>query len=289
MSRLAPIFSLFAILAIASLACVSSTPAAPTTDPNFYQTAIAQTVVAALTQTGQPPIPVTGQDFTATPELPTFTPTVTASPTISYTATPSIPLISVSVPTNCRVGPGKAYGRVGALLLDEAAEVFGVDPTGRYWYIRNPDPGPEYCWLWGEYATIVGNFSVLPIFTPPPTPTPVPAFEPSFKKLETCSGSWWVDLELKNTGTVTFKSVSITLRDITTGAVVGLVTDGFTDRDGCVNSTVKDNLNPGGAHIVSLTPFVYDPTGHELRATITLCTDKGNKGSCASEVLEFKP
>ena len=65
------------------------------------------------------------------PRVPT--PLVIASPTSI------MPMISVSVPTNCRSGPGKAYPIEGALLVGEVAQVLGDDPTGNYWYIPNPD------------------------------------------------------------------------------------------------------------------------------------------------------
>jgi len=285
MFKFNPIFCAVVVLLIASLACAA--PAISTPDPNLVGTTIAQTVVAALTQTGQPIIPITGLGSPTASFTPTLSPTVTLSPTPVFTATPVIPQIMVSVATNCRVGPGRVYDRVGALLVGELAEVFGRDPTGNYWYIRNPDSN-GYCWLWGEYATLAGNLSVLPIYTPPPTPTPIPAFEVSYNKLETCVG-WWVDLELKNTGAVNFRSVSITMRDTVTDKVLSMSADGFTNLDGCSGSNTKDNLDPGGAHIVSMPAFAYDPTGHNIRATVTVCSNKGVTGLCVSKVINFKP
>ena len=95
---------------------------------------------------------------------PTVTPTSTETPTATMSPTPAViasptsiyPMISVSVPTNCRSGPGKAYPMEGALLVGEVAQVLGRDPTGNYWYIPNPDEPGDYCWVWGEYATISG-------------------------------------------------------------------------------------------------------------------------------------
>ena len=279
MFKLNPILGTAVILMIAALACTTSSVSVATPVPGMLDTAVAQTVVVLLTQTAQPP--VTGL------ESPTFTPTVVLSQTPIFTATPAIPLITVSVDTNCRFGPGKVYDFTGALLVGEVAEVYGMDPTGNYWYIRNPD-GDGYCWVWGEYASVVGDPSVLPVYTPPPTPTPIPAFEASYDGLETCVG-WWVDIRLKNTGGVSFKSVSITLRDTTNNMVLAMSTDGFTNNDGCLSSTTKDNLHPGGTHTVSAPAFNYDPTGHEIRATITVCSDKGIKGTCVSQAIEFKP
>jgi hypothetical protein len=199
-----------------------------------------------------------------------------------------IPLISVSVATNCRVGPGKVYDRVGALLVGQVAEVHGRNSDGTYWYIRNPSANGGFCWLWGEYATLSGNFAALPAFTPPPTPTPMPNFDASYDGKDTCVG-WWVDIELDNTGGVQFKSVSLTVRDTVTDAVVSIYTDGFTDLDGCLDSTTRDNLNPGGSRIVSSGAFNYDPAGHKLRATITACSNLSQNGTCVTKVIEFKP
>jgi hypothetical protein len=200
-----------------------------------------------------------------------------------------VPLISVSVDTNCRVGPGKIYDRLGALLVGETAEVAGIDPTGRYWYIRNPDQPGGFCWLWGEYATLAGNTGSLPIFTPPPTPTPLPSFDVAGTGVETCAPNWWLDFKLKNDGGLAFKSLSITLLDMTNNATLAMLADGFTDRSGCLNVTTRDNLGPGTTATVSSTALAYDPTGHKFRATIILCSNTGLNGTCVTKVFEFKP
>jgi hypothetical protein len=187
------------------------------------------------------------------------------------------------------VGPGRAYDRVGALLVGEVAEVYGVSPNGNYWYIRNPDRANDFCWLWGEYATLAGNFAALPVFTPPPTPTPVPDFTAEYAGLEVCTTSWWVDLRLENTGGVTFRSISITLRDLDTGTVLAMTANGFTNYNGCTDANTRDLLEPGDRRAVSTPAFNYDPTGHQLRATITLCSNRDQNGLCTSEVINFRP
>jgi len=284
MLRSKPILLAVAVLLTASLACSVQGNAIPTPDPNLVNTAIAQTLAA---QTGQV-IPITGLGSPTPTLTPTFTPSPTLSPTPLFTSTPLVPQITVSVATNCRTGPGKAYDRVGALLVGEMAQVFGQDPTGRYWYIRNPDSGAEFCWLWGEYATLTGNTIFLPIFTPPPSPTPVPSFEASYDGKDSC-GNWWVEVKLKNTGGVAFKSISVTLRDTVTKKVLSLSADGFTNIDGCTVSSTKDTLDLSGTRVVSLPDFSYDPTGHKLRATITLCTEKALGGTCSTQVIRFTP
>lgn len=290
MKKSTPILLSVSVLLIVSLACAAPAPA-PTQDINSLGTAIMQTMIAGVTQTSGAVVPVevvNSPVATFTPEPPTLTPTATLSPTPIFTSTPLVPQISVSVATNCRVGPGRVYDRVGALLVGQVSEVVGRDYTGNYWFIRNPNQSGGFCWLWGEYATVTGNWAVLPQYTPPPTPTPVPAFEAFYDGLETCSG-WWVDIELDNTGGLAFRSISMTVRDTVTDASVSMYADSFTNVDGCLDSSTRDVLNPESSRTVSSPAFSYDPTGHELRATITLCSNPGQNGTCVTDVIRFTP
>ena len=310
MSHVHGIYFPVAALLIASLACATM-PIFSTPDTGAISTAAAQTVIADLTRNApQATLSATIEatsTSTFTPEPPTFTPTETLTLTPTLTATPSltftplVPLISVSVPTNCRNGPGKVYDMVGALLVGVTAEVYGRDPTNNYWYIRNTDWGAEYCWIWGEYATLTGPFLLLPVFTPPPTPTPTftpsptlsptpsPAFKAEYASLDTCNGSWWLEIALKNRGTIPLKSVNISVTDKATGVVVVNLADGFTNLEGCLSKTTKDTLGPGDTYLLSTPAFNYNPTGHELKVAITLCSDTGQKGMCITKKVEFVP
>jgi hypothetical protein len=188
--------------------------------------------------------------------------------------------------TNCRTGPGKAYDRVGALMIGETAEVIARDPTARYWYIRNPDRANEYCWLWTEYATLSGNVSVLPVYTPPPTPTPVPDFTGEFDGVESCTG-WWVNIQLTNTSGISFHSIALTVKDLETDDSLTLYADKFSRVEGCHSTSTKDVLNPGETFTVSSPTFAYDPSGHKLRATITLCSAPGQNGTCVTKTIKL--
>lgn len=290
------------VLLLVSLAC--SVPGSFTPDTNAINTSVAQTVIAVLTQnTFQATLPLIEVTLTSTfsPEPPTFTPTQTLTATPSFTSTPLVPLISVSVNTNCRSGPGKVYDMKGALLVGEIAEVYGRDPTNNYWYIRNPDSNPEFCWVWGKYATLVGPVLLLPVFTPPPTPTatltplptltpvPSPSFKAEYVGLDTCNGSWWTEIKLKNTGPIPFKSVDISIKDKLTDIVLVNLADGFTNLDGCLVKTTKDVLGSGDTYLLSAPAFTYNPTARNLLAVITLCSDTGQKGMCATRKVDFVP
>jgi hypothetical protein len=158
-------------LLLAGMACNLSLGAAPTpSDLGAVETAVAGTLVAQLTQSAPGQTQPTEQPVNTPEPLPS--PTISLTPTDTSTPTPSVPLVSVTVNTNCRFGPGAVYDYLGALLVGETAEIVGRDPSGEYWFIRNPDNPTGFCWLWGEYAVPVGNFGSLPILTPPPSPTP---------------------------------------------------------------------------------------------------------------------
>ena len=301
MRKTTPMLLLVSVLLVLTQACAP--PGTATPDPNSVSTAIAQTVTA-LTQTFEPGIPVTGDEtptatqvFTPSPELPSPTPSVTPSAIIVFTATPATPQIYVSVPTNCRVGPGTVYQRVGALLVGEVAEVVGRHATRDYWVIRNPDRPGELCWLWGEYATVTGNAGSLPEYEPPPTPTPsptatpAPSFTAAYSGIESCAGiGWWVDIQLTNpAGGIPFQSISMTVRDTTTNAVLSLYSDDFTDRSGCVETNTRDTLPSGENRMVSSPVFVEDPSGRALLATITLCSNPGQNGLCVTRTINFTP
>lgn len=143
----------------------------------------AQTMIAETLAAGGTTPQVTNDSLPSPTITETISPTNTIEPTITLTATQDKPMVSVSVDTNCRSGPGKIFDYIGALLVGEKAEVVGQSMDGEYWIIKNPDRAGE-CWLWANYATVTGPTANLPKFTPPPTPTPVFNW----------AGTWTVDL-----------------------------------------------------------------------------------------------
>lgn len=290
------------ILLIATQACAPSIPA--TSDPGVIDTAVAQTLAAVQTQTAEPGVPVTGDESptpTATAIIvasPTFTETETAvpatiTPALSSTPilTPGVVQVYVSVPTNCRTGPSVAYPRVGGLQLDQVANVVGKNATGDYWIIRNPSRASETCWLWGRYATVVGDTSALPVFTPPPLPTPNPGFGASLEGVGHCTdtGTWWLDIALENTGGISFQSFFMVVTDTVTGAELSLYRDNFIDRDGCSVEEDQGDLDPEDVLIISSPSFAYDPTGHRIRTRITVCSNPSQSGTCMTHSFDFTP
>ncbi len=138
---------------------------------------------------------------------------VTAPPGSSTPTPITTPMVSVSSDTNCRTGPGVDYDLVILFPKGLSAEVIAKYSPSNYWIIKYPGGGGNSCWLWGAYATVIGNVNNLPEAVPPPLP-PTPTLVPSApnppkapniactsKNVSTKVGNLWI---LKFQWTVTF-------------------------------------------------------------------------------------
>ncbi len=166
---LVPLVLILSVLACSLPTVTPAPPAAQVEGPALTITALAATIQAQQNQ----PSPLPPQVITATqvptglPPLPTETATLEPTPTL--TLTPSVPVVIVSLDTNCRSGPGKDFNELGALLVGESAEVVGRNTPNNYWIIKNPDARGT-CWLWGQYATVSGNLAAIPEVAAPVVP-----------------------------------------------------------------------------------------------------------------------
>ncbi len=124
---------LVSVLLLAVAAC--ALPGLPLVDTNAQSTTLAQTLAAIIQATQEaaftpltPTSEVTTSTETFTPVYPSQTATGTITATPAFTSTSLVPMISVSVPTNCRTGPGKIYDQVGALLVGKTVQVYRARP-----------------------------------------------------------------------------------------------------------------------------------------------------------------
>ncbi|MGD8404598.1 MAG: hypothetical protein PVJ21_13125 [Anaerolineales bacterium] len=161
------IVGLVLILGLSACNLPSQAPGTATAESDIMATATALALTFAA-QGSQP----------AATEIPSSTPLPTNTATLAFTSTPTVPMVTVSVNTNCRTGPGIIYDLIGGLLVGEQAVVVGKFSAGNYWIINNPDSSGT-CWLWGQYATVTGNTAGLPEYAQPPTPTPTFTLTPS--------------------------------------------------------------------------------------------------------------
>ena len=69
--------------------------------------------------------------------------------------------VTVSVATNCRVGPGTAFKSIYGMPVGQVAKVVAKNSYSGYWIIEIPGQNGQTCWLWGQYATINGDTAGL--------------------------------------------------------------------------------------------------------------------------------
>ena len=256
-------------------------------------TLVALTLQAAETATAAAPAPPSPLPPTVPPAptftpSPTLTPTLTLTPTVTLTPTPSTPHISVSVNTNCRTGPGDAYDRVGGLLVGQTAEVLARDPSGQFWYIPNPQRPGQSCWVWGQYATITGDTSSLPVFTPPPTPTPLPDFDIQGVTMKHCCGPDYF-IKIVNTGSITWKSYRLSVDDLTAGIHATEAKNAFAPSTSvCGPALSVQDIAPGHSAYISYYP-AWGNISHHMRFTVTLYTKEGQSGYHVSRTVEYRP
>jgi hypothetical protein len=288
------------LLFLASCSLVVGTPVGgntgePTIDPQAQVAQIVAATMAAQTQialsvqqtlaaliTDTPPPSSTSQ-FTYTP-LPTYTP--------QATSTSGTPMVSVSVQTNCRSGPGTAYDILGVLPVGQSAEVVGRSVYSDNWIIKLPSNPAITCWLWVQYATVVGDTAGLPVFNPPPTPTPSPTFTVVYTGTIYCAPQYAFRFDITNNGSITWQSIQITITDNTTAAVFVHSLDTFRSYNGCTLDLDQQDLTPGETGPVSnVSPgqIGYNPAGHSFTAVFRLCSENGLAGTCLEKTLSFNP
>ena len=141
-------------LALSQLFCGQTKEAAsPTQDEYAVATSVAETLAAQQVVTA-PPVVITEQ-----PAQPPVQPPP---------AQPGALTVSVSLDTKCRVGPSPDYPQISFLLPGQVATVHGRNDSSTWWYIEDPKQPGQFCWLWGEYATVQGEVSLLPVTTAEP-------------------------------------------------------------------------------------------------------------------------
>ena len=247
-------------------------------------TAVAGTVQAIQLSTPSAAAP------SQTPSLPSSTTTAAATTTATQSPTPARSFISVSQNTNCRSGPAVSFDFRGALLVGQIAEVVARSTVPNYWYISNPDRPGEICWLWGEYATVQGEASSLPAFTPQPSPTPSIDFHLLLHSFQPCGSDTHIVFTIQNTGGSMFQTGHIYVQNLSTsGDVYGPLLDRHPFAPGATECPPGhgNRLDPGTTAYI-IAPISSVPSGDSGRGTIKLCTADYLGGDCITKTIDFK-
>ena len=212
------------------------------------------TLEASLTQNAaRDPAQPMDEQVPAVTEGAALIPTETALPstaTMTLSPTSSVPSVSVSIATNCRSGPGLAYGLLDILNPGQRGIITAQSSVSNYVLIQSPGGGPD-CWLWLQYATITGNIGNLPLVTPPPSPTPTITPTPTID----WTGAWMTDsgtaqftLNITQNGNVLSASEVVNAITVTINAVLSAnsrTATGTWTQDNGFSGTFVWQLLPG--------------------------------------------
>jgi uncharacterized protein YraI len=216
----------------------------------------------------------------------TSTPADTATPV--NTATSTVPTAHVNQNTNCRSGPGTVYDLRYTALIGVDLTIVGRTTLNDYVIVNDPNHPGQTCWLWLQYVDVSGDLSTLPLSTPPPTPTPSIGFKASYSYMEGCVG-WDPGFKIENTGSLTLKSVSVSVKDNDTSTTESFSADNFDKLAGCPVANSIPKLDPGDTGYAYAHSFAYNPSGHSMHATIKVCSETGLGGTCATRSFDFTP
>ena len=255
----------------------SNNPSSPPTEnpQALVDTYVAQTVDVQTQMAGAVQHTLAAM-VTATPPIPSDTPL----PTLTFT--PQVPMVSVSVETNCRTGPGTVYPALGILRVGESAEVVGRSVYKDTWIIKLPSKPSVTCWLWGQYATVVGDTNGLPALNPPPTPTPSVNFSFDFNIIGIGPGYECLLFTAKNLSDVPWEYYAFKVTDTTQGVTVANTSNIFTGYDAwCLSTGSAGSIGPNGSGAVNVRiNLPASPTGDHYDSTLMLCTGDNQTGTC---------
>jgi len=269
------LFTLIPILLLALLVSACNVPAGSPTQPPATEPQSEEKEVADS--------PVPPSDTVPPPSL-TATPSPTASPKPTLTSTPA-PFVIVSGNTNCRFGPGSVYDLLHTYLQGDRALLLGKSPDEEFWYISDQKGIVPDCWLWGNYATPVGDTALIPVFTPPPTPTPNPDFLVSYEGSDCGAGSCWLWFKIDNIGSIAWESVLVYAENLVTSDYSVNVSNTF--KTGIMGSDI--NKVQVGASGYTHSERLVNPSGNTVEVIVIACEKDNLTEICQGRTLTVNP
>lgn len=217
-------------------------------------------------------------------ELPTATPSPTASLTPTSTLTPT-PYVIIAGNTNCRYGPGSVYDLLYTYLAGAEAILLGKDAAEEFWYTQDGTGVSPDCWLWNKYATPVGDTSLIPVFTPPPTPTPFLSFSVSYQGDDCGAGSCGFWFQVNNTGVLPLESVRVYVKNTTTSADSTYTSNVF--QTGIMGGDIANV--PFASSGYTHSNLIPNPSGATVNANIKVCSQNDLGGICLVKTVVINP
>jgi hypothetical protein len=286
------------ILALTSLFILSLTACTTpisTTESDTFKTVVAQSV--QLTQLAGSLTAVAQQPAQEQTTMVAVTPTETLTPQPSITPTLQGTWLTFLTNTNCRIGPGKSYYLVKTFNAYDSAEAVGRSEDNQYVFVTYTDTAQHYCWVIATSSEIKGDIASLramtaiPTSTPTITPTPDVGVSVTFNGLSSCGANYYVRLQVKNTGYLTWQSIKIKITDKDTGDTITESSDDFVGYGGCGVEISQADLTTYEYGIVSNNAnfFDHDLDNHKLSITVTVYASDGLGGKNMTQSFEVTP
>jgi hypothetical protein len=168
------ILTIFGFSMVLVLSACNTPKIEPTSIPTDEPTATIAPTVPGPTYT---PAPIPTLPILPTPVITESVPTVltienfiTPTTEVEFSTTLEIPpggkpqVVPIEN-SNCHIRPGREPNIVGYFLKGMTAEIYGIDPTGKWLMIPNPDRGGEFCWVWTGSTKVIGsldNVRIIP-------------------------------------------------------------------------------------------------------------------------------
>jgi len=203
-------------------------------------------------------------------------------------------MLTARIETRCRQGPSTAWDVLSYLLVGQQAEILGTNPEHTWWLIRDPANRYLSCWVWGETTYPINNASMVPVVQPPLPPTlpPTASFSLSYSNYHMCSGVAVFTFHVINTGTLSFASSQITIRDLTNNVdLAGPESRNdpfYGGSSDCVGGFSP--LDAGDSAYVGEFVAVSDIvglSGARGRGIVLLCTRPDLGGQCVEQKANF--
>ncbi len=187
------------------------------------------------------------------------------------TPTPTVPQLSVTSATPCRMGPGKAYDLVFTANPGADYTVVGQYNRGGYWIIANPLGGS--CWLSAQNAVVSGSTVGLPAYPAPaleePTTMPRPTALGNLFASRTCTAG------VRGTTPIWIEGVSLSWNPSHGETGYQVFRDGtqiFTLPAGALNYDVVIRYDQGGSGPLfdSFGVQAFNSSGTSPRSSVTI-------------------
>ena len=218
----------------------------------------------------------------ATLGVPTLTP---VQPT--FFPTSDRPLIVATVDTNCRLGPHKAYDRLGFLLAGQASYVYGSNADQTWWYIENPELSGQFCWVWADSTVVTGDVTNVPVLTP--IPIVMADFDLSYANTHSCGFDKYITFRVKSLGALTFYKATVTVVTFKDNNVVAgpkVNQNAYMDeKNDCPPGVF--NLDAGKTGFIPIKKTDTVPKNMKLRAYVELCTEPDDEMVCIEKDVTF--